>query len=204
MTVVIRFSSQISEIKFCNEVNQLRDRIYQLNHCAGKVVIATFRRKLMTISTPTIPDEINESRGHTVDTEGLLNNYAIEPEMYEEDGNSLSKMTERVTVVDIFDSEEEAQRAVLEMEQKGLRSTNISIVAKDYKGSGNMLTWKTITEEGGLAVVLNKLGISDFSVSQFVEACENGKFLAIEIGGDREASQVQHVLEKAGHSLQES
>ncbi|OYQ63460.1 hypothetical protein B9G53_16965 [Pseudanabaena sp. SR411] len=158
----------------------------------------------MTISTLTIPDEINESRGHTVDTEGLLNNYAIEPEMYEEDGNSLSKMTERVTVVDIFDSEEEAHSAVLEMEQKGLRSTNISIVAKDYQGTGNMLTWKTITEEGGLAVFLIKLGISDYAVSKFVEASENGKFLVIEIGGDREASQVQHVLEKAGHSLQKS
>ena len=152
----------------------------------------------------TMPDEINKAHGHTVDNEGLLNNYAIEPEMYEEDGNSLSKMTERVTVIDIFDSEEEAKSAVLEMEQKGLRSTNISIVAKNYQGSGNMITWKTLMAEGGLAGALIKLGISDYAVSKFVEACENGKFLVIEIGDDREASQAQHVLEKAGHSLQEN
>jgi hypothetical protein len=33
---------------------------------------------------------------------------------------------------------------------------------------------------------------------------EDGKFLAIEIGDDREASQAQHVLEKAGHTLDSS
>ncbi|BBC26924.1 hypothetical protein [Pseudanabaena sp. ABRG5-3] len=73
----------------------------------------------MTISTeyPTVPDEINKSHGHTVDSEGLLNNYAIEPEMYQEDGTDLSELTNRVTVVDIFDSEEAAKTAVLEIEQ---------------------------------------------------------------------------------------
>ena len=86
-----------------------------------------------TEQTSVHSDEINKSHGHTVDSEGLLNNYAIEPEMYEEDGNSLSELINRVTVVDIFDSEEEAKNAVLSMEQKGLRVTNMSIVAKTYK-----------------------------------------------------------------------
>ena len=158
----------------------------------------------MTISTEqkTIPDEINESHGQTVDTEGLLNNYAIEPEIYEEDGCSLSELINRVTVVDIFDSEEEAKSAVLAMEQKGLRVTNMSIVAKSYHAPKNSINWKTITAEGGLAAVLTKLGISEQSIAKFVEAVDNGKFLMIEIGNDREASEVQHVLEKAGHTMQ--
>jgi hypothetical protein len=158
----------------------------------------------MTISTEqkTIPDEINEAHGQTVDTEGLLNNYAIEPEMYEEDGHSVSKLVDRVTVVDIFDSEDEAKSAVLAMEKKGLPVANISTVAKNYEAPQNSINWKTITAEGGLAAVLTKLGISEQSISKFVEAIDNGKFLVIEIGNDREASQVQHVLEKAGHTMQ--
>lgn len=158
----------------------------------------------MTISTEqkTMPDEINQAHGHTVDTEGLLNNYAIEPEMYEEDGNALSELINRVTVVDIFDSEEEAKSAVLSMEQKGLRVTNMSIVAKTYQDPKSSINWKTITAEGGLAAVLTKLGISKQSISKFVEAVDNGEFLVIEIGNDREATQVQHVLEKAGHTMQ--
>jgi len=157
---------------------------------------------LLTEQT-TVPDEINKSHGHTVDSEGLLNNYAIEPTMYIEHGASLSELTNRVTVVDIFDSEEEAKRAVLEMEHKGLLVAHISIVAKDYK-EPQSYSWESITAEGGLAAVLTRLGISDRAISKFVEATDNGKFLVIEVGNDREASQVQHVLEKAGHTNQES
>ena len=60
----------------------------------------------MTISTEETvhSDAINSAHGHTIDGEGLLNNYAIEPEMYIEYGAALSKLTNRVTVVDIFDS----------------------------------------------------------------------------------------------------
>jgi D-Tyr-tRNAtyr deacylase len=149
-------------------------------------------------------DEINKAHGHTVDGEGLLNNYAIEPEMYVEQGVSLSELTNRVTVVDIFDSEEEAQQAVLEIEAKGLRVSHISIVAKNYKNSQSAINCENINAEGGLASVLTRLGISDHAIARFIEAIDNGKFLIIEVGSDREASQVQHVLEKAGHSLEEN
>ena len=148
-------------------------------------------------------DEINTAHGRTVDGEGLLNNYAIEPEMYEEDGNSLSELTNRVTVVDIFPSEAEAKSAVLEMEQKGLKTAHISIIAKDYQDSES-INWKQINAEGGLAAVLKRLGISDHATSTFVDAIADGKFLVIEIGSDRDASQVQHILEKVGHKPQAS
>ena len=148
-------------------------------------------------------DEINTAHGRTVDGEGLLNNYAIEPEMYEEDGNSLSELTNRVTVVDIFPSEAEAKSAVLEMEQKGLKTAHISIIAKDYQDSES-INWKQINAEGGLAAVLKRLGISDHATSTFVDAIADGKFLVIEIGSDRDASQVQHILENVGHKPQAS
>ena len=149
-------------------------------------------------------DQINQSNGHTVDDEGLLNNYAIEPEMYEEDGGAVSEVgSDRVTVVDIFVSEVDAKNAVLAMEQKGLRSNQISVIAKDYEDAASSMSWQKMTEAGGLAKFLTELGINDRAISQFEEAIAEGKFLVIEIGSDREASQAQHVLEKSGHSLQE-
>ena len=158
----------------------------------------------MAISTQeTVPvDQINQAGGRTVDGEGLLNNYAIEPEVYEEDGCSLSDLTNRVTVVDIFATEQAAKNASLEMEQKGLRSSSISIIAKDYHDPQSSMSLATIDAEGGLAVVFKKLGIADSAILKFEEAIKDGKFLLIEIGNDREASQVQHVLENAGHSVQ--
>lgn len=158
----------------------------------------------MTISTEQAnahPDEINVAHGHTVDGEGLLNNYAIEPEMYAEDGGTLSEAKDRVTVVDIFSSEEEAKTAVLGMEQKGLRSTQISIIAKDYQEHNNSTSWENIDGAGGLAAVLLDLGISEHATVQFEEAIAEGKFLVVAIGDDREASQAQHVLEKIGHAV---
>lgn len=197
----------VQRYKFCNEIKQVSDRTYQVNHCSEKVVAQTLRKEAMTISTEqkaVNPDEINKAHGHTVDGEGLLNNYAIEPVMYVEHGSSLSELTNRVTVVDIFDSEEEANTAVLSMEQKGILVAHISIIAKDYKNPHSSINWENITAAGGLAEVLTKLAISDQAISRFVEAIDAGKFLVIEIGNDREASQVQHVLEKAGHSIQGS
>lgn len=159
-----------------------------------------------TTNIPTIipVDEINQASGHTVDGEGLLNNYAIEPEMYEEDGGDVSDQlkADRVTVVDTFSSEQEAKDAVLAMEQKGLRTGQTSIIAKDYEDPESVMNWKNIAAEGGLKVVLKGLGISNHATLQFVEAVEKGEFLVVEIGNDRDASQAQHVLEKAGHVLE--
>ena len=162
----------------------------------------------MTISTkqtdeqPNVySDEINKSRGQTVDTEGLLNNYAIEPEIYQEDGNSELELVSKVTVVDIFDSEETAKAAVLAMEAKGLAVNNISIIAKGYKEPKYSLSWASIVAEGGLDLMLTKLGIERSAIAKFAKAIDQGKFLVIEIGSDREASQVQHVLEEVGHTM---
>lgn len=158
----------------------------------------------MTI--PTIPstnnvDKINQAEGYTIDQDGLTNSYAIEPEMYEEDGSMPQDVGDKVTVIDIFDSKLEAKNAVLEIEQKGLRSQQISIIAKDYQDAKSSLNWDTINAEGGLAIILEKLGISERAISQFVEAIADGKYLIIVTGSDREASQTQHVLEEFGHRV---
>jgi hypothetical protein len=154
-------------------------------------------------TTPIDLDQINQASGHTIDGEGLLNNYAIEPMMYEEDGGTLSDelVPDTVTVVDIFNSEEEAKSAVSKMGKKGLRVSQISIIAQGYQDSQSSMNLKSIEADGGLQAVLIKLGISNHATSQFVEAVKDGKFLVIEIGSDRDASEVQHVLEKVGHIL---
>ncbi|AFY74083.1 hypothetical protein Syn7502_02061 [Synechococcus sp. PCC 7502] len=158
------------------------------------------------MSNDNLPkDSVSETvpkTGYTVNNDGLLNNYALEPEMYEEDGGALSESSDRVTVVDIFPSVLEAKNAVLEMGHKGLRADQISIVGKDYQESESCINWDKITADGGLATVLAELGISEDAILQFEGAIAAGNFLVIAIGSDREASQAQHVLENIGHCIQ--
>jgi hypothetical protein len=169
----------------------------------------------MAIPTEQIPNEqatieVEDgnlvSTGYTVDQDGLVNNYAIEPEMYAEDGGNLEEvvLSDRVTVVDIFSTEQDAKQAKLEMEQKGLRSDQISIIAKDFQEPESCMNWEKITADGGLATVLVELGISDDAILQFEAAINAGNFLMIAIGSDREASQAQHVLENIGHCITDS
>jgi len=151
-----------------------------------------------------IPTEqsISAATSQTVDGEGLINNYAIEPEMYVEDGSPVTPSKSKLTVVDIFSSEADAKNAVLEMQQKGLRSNHMAIAAKNYSDGSTDKNWQEIIAEGKLAEVLADLGIEDSSISQFVDAVNLGKFLVIETGSDREASQAVHVLENIGHCIQ--
>lgn len=152
------------------------------------------------VNTPT--DKLNAAQGQTIDSEGLANNYAIEPEMYVEDGSAVTNNpSDQVTLVDIFDSKIDAKNAVLEIEKKGMQAPQISLLAKGYAGEKNYLSWENIEAEGGLAAVLTKLGISKNLIEGFVSAIEEGKYILIVVGSDREASQTQHVLESIGHSL---
>jgi hypothetical protein len=131
-------------------------------------------------------DEINKAYDRTGAGESSVNNCAIDPEMtYTQEKSSLSELTNRVTVIEICDSEEEAKQAVAEIEQQGLLSSHISIIAKDYQEPQSTLNWKNINAEGGLEVTLTRLGISKPAIAMFVEAIDNGKFLMIESGSDR-------------------
>ncbi len=93
----------------------------------------------------------------------------------------LSESGKRVAVVDVFPSELEAKNAVLKMQRQGLRADQISIVAKDYQELGNSMTWKHVVANGGLALVLTRLGISIHSALQFADAIDDGKFLIVAV-----------------------
>ena len=143
----------------------------------------------LTDQASVYPDEINKAYDRTGAGESSVNNCAIDPEMtYTQEKSSLSELTNRVTVIEICDSEEEAKQAVAEIEQQGMLSSHISIIAKDYQEPQSTLNWKNINAEGGLEVTLTRLGISKPAIAMFVEAIDNGKFLMIEAGSDRASS----------------
>lgn len=143
----------------------------------------------LTDKTSGSPDAINKAYDRTGAGESSVNNCAIDPEMtYTEEKSTLSELTNRVTVIEICDTEEEAKQAVSEMEQQGLLSSHISIIARDYQEPQSTLNWENINAEGGLEVTLTRLGISKPAMTMFVEAIDNGKFLMIEAGSDRASS----------------
>ncbi len=143
----------------------------------------------LTDQTSGSPDAINKAYDRTGASESSVNNCAINPEMtYTQEKSSLSELTNRVTVIEICDTEEEAKQAVAEIEQQGLLSSHISIIAKDYQEPQSTLNWENINAEGGLEVTLARLGISRPAIAMFVESIDNGKFLMIEAGSDRASS----------------
>jgi len=146
-------------------------------------------------------DGINESYGQTIESSGLANDYAIEPELDDEDDSISADSGRKVTVVDVFASKLEAKSAVLEIERKGLRSQQISIIAKGYQDTRSCITWEGIEANGGLALVLTEMGISDRAIGQFLDAVEDGKYLIIMTGSDRQASMAEHVLESFEHRV---
>ena len=143
----------------------------------------------LTDKTSGSPDAINKAYDRTGAGESSVNNCAIDPEMtYTEEKSTLSELTNRVTVIEICDTEEEAKQAVSEIEQQGMLSSHISIIARDYQEPQSTLNWENINAEGGLEVTLTRLGISKPAIAMFVEAINNGKFLMIESGSDRASS----------------
>jgi hypothetical protein len=145
----------------------------------------------LTDQASVYPDEINKAYDRTGAgaDESSVNNCAIDPEMtYTEEKSTLSELTNRVTVIEICDTEEEAKQAVSEIEQQGMLSSHISIIARDYQEPQSTLNWENINAEGGLEVTLTRLGISKPAIAMFVEAIDNGKFLMIEAGSDRASS----------------
>ncbi|PZO38464.1 MAG: hypothetical protein DCF19_16195 [Pseudanabaena frigida] len=133
--------------------------------------------------------------------------YTLEPnhyaplKTYVEDGGSLLQSANRVTAIEIFASEIEANCAVLEMCNQGLSSSQIVVIAKDYQEHENSIIWEYITADGGLIVFLTELGINVHDTFKFVEAVEIGKFLVVGIITDRLACQAQYILEDIGHNV---
>jgi hypothetical protein len=149
--------------------------------------------------------------GYSVDKEGLVNNYATEPEMYFEvpgdakAENQIAIKPDTYTIVDIFSSALEAERAVAEMKQEGLNTDRISIIGKDYQDTQHVngsLNWPEITQAGGLSSVLQGLGISAEEALDY-EAKIEQQFLVIMIGSERDISHANQILHSIGHRTRE-
>ena len=149
---------------------------------------------------------------YTVDTEGLVNNYAIEPEMYvatpgdrhwQNDGIEMADMC---TIIDTFSSSAAAEQVVIAMQNAGLAAHQISIFGKGYDDSARgddhgALTWEDITELGGLTTVLVEMGISMDETLRYEADIEAGKFIVFVIGSEEDIDQTYEILHDIGHKL---
>jgi hypothetical protein len=151
----------------------------------------------------------NVPSGYTVDKEGLINNYAIEPEMYVEAPGDVQETTLSVTdiftIVDTFSTCDEAENVATEkIEKAGIAKDKISILGKDYEHKKHVhgsLKWNDIKQDGGLANVLVDMGIAKADASQYEKDIETGKFLLVVSGTSEDMTKTQKILQENGHRV---
>ncbi len=152
-------------------------------------------------------DGFHTAGGHTVDTEGLANNYAIEPEIYSETPGDMANQTvaptsANYTIVDIFASAAEAEAIASKMKKAGLDSHKISILGQGYQDTEHVqgrLNWKDIDRAEGLASVLVGLGISSGEALKYEAEVKAGKFLVLVLGLSQDIIQANQILHEIGH-----
>lgn len=159
---------------------------------------------------PEQPDSIDTTGGYTVDNEGLVNNYASEPEMYAETPGDLSgsrnsaTKSNTYTIVDVFPSLIEAQQMTSEMQAAGLNLDNIAIVAQNYQSPNiatSILNWPHIYESGGFAIALVELGITSTEATKYEDEIKMGKFVVLVVGSEAEIIQAHDLLHNIGHRM---
>jgi hypothetical protein len=152
-------------------------------------------------------DGFHTEGSHTVDTEGLANNYAIEPEIYSETpgdmpNQSQSPAAANYTIVDVFPSAAEAEAIAAKMKKAGLDSHKISILGRDYQDTEHVqgsLNWKDIARAEGLAFVLISLGISREEAFKYEAEIKAGHFLVLVLGLSQDIIQANQILHEIGH-----
>jgi hypothetical protein len=151
---------------------------------------------------------LDTTSGYTVDQEGLVNNYAVEPEMYVETRGDLSQQGELAlapddyTIVDIFASTAAAESVVARMVEAGLDTHKISILGNDYQDTEHVqggLNWKNIARSHGLAAVLVELGIASDEASRYETEIKAGQFVVLVVGGEADILQANQILHQIGH-----
>jgi hypothetical protein len=159
-------------------------------------------------SDPASAESLDTTGGETIDTEGLANNYAVEPEMYVEDPGDLadrpngSSTPDQFTIVDIFRSTAAAEEAVPMMTALGLDAHKISILGNGYQDTEHVqgrLNWQDIARGDGLAGVLVELGIANDQALKYETEVEAGKFLVVVIGSEADIMQANQVFHAIGH-----
>lgn len=152
-------------------------------------------------------DSLHTADGYTVDTEGLINNYAVEPPMYVDKLGDMAQdlpVIEKFTIVDIFTTHTEAESAVKEIHDAGISRDKISVLGKNYHDADHgygSLNWQDIETDGGLPQVLTSLGIAETEARKYETAIATGKFLVVVIGDDRDVSTTKELLIHIGHRL---
>jgi hypothetical protein len=151
---------------------------------------------------------LDTTGGQTVDTEGLTNNYAAEPEMYSETPGDMPNQGDmaftpnKFTIVDIFPSRPAAESIVAKMQAAGLDAHKISILGNDYQDTEHVkggLNWKDIARANGLAVVLVGLGIARDEASRYETEIKAGKVLVLVVGSEADILQANQILHTIGH-----
>lgn len=153
-------------------------------------------------------ESIHTADGYTVDTEGLVNNYAVEPPMYLEEIGDLKQETttvvEKFTIVDVFTNSTNAESVATEIHNKGISREKISVLGKNYQNAEHgygSLNWTDIQADGGLAKVLMSMGIVKVDAHKYETEIAAGKFLVVVIGEQSEALTVKEILLNTGHRL---
>ncbi len=154
------------------------------------------------------PNSIHTADGYTVDTEGLVNNYAVEPPMYVEQLGDLVEeslpLVETFTIVDMFLTHLDAENAVAEIEKAGISRGKISILGKDYQDTEHghkALQWSEIKAGGGLTKVLTGMGIVQADASKYEREIEANKLLVIVIGKNEDVIKSRDILLSIGHQI---
>jgi hypothetical protein len=151
---------------------------------------------------------LNTTSGETIDTEGLANNYAAEPEMYRETPGDMPNQGDmaftpnKFTIVDIFPSRPAAESIVAKMQAAGLDAHKISILGNDYQDTEHVkggLNWKDIARANGLAAVLVGLGIAHDEASRYETEIKAGKVVVLVVGSEADVLQANQILHTIGH-----
>jgi hypothetical protein len=153
-------------------------------------------------------DSIHTADGYTVDTEGLINNYAIEPPMYVEDGGGTSQanlpVVEKFIIVDVFSTSIESENVATEIHNAGIGRNKISVLGKNYHDAAHgygSLNWQDIEAAGGLTKVLKSEGIVDSEARKYEAEIAAGKFLVVVIGENADVITTKEILINTGHRI---
>jgi hypothetical protein len=154
------------------------------------------------------PASIHTADGYTVDTEGLINNYAVEPPMYVEEPGDLAQeelhVVEEFTIVDVFASHTEAENAAIAIHKVGIGKDKISIFGKDFRdvdhGHG-FLNWEYGKVHGGLAKLLISMGIDQIDARAYEVEGNAGKTLVVVVGKYDDVIKAQKTFVGIGHRL---
>ncbi|AFY74085.1 hypothetical protein Syn7502_02063 [Synechococcus sp. PCC 7502] len=149
---------------------------------------------------------LNEALVHTeVDVKELKKSNATVPLLFELDysetgSESFPKSDQRISVIEVFSSYQEAERVVLAFQRQGLASYQISIISKKERDIKVSINCEHISiSREFLIEVLDELQTDHHAKLRFINAVDAGKFLVIAIGTAWEARKALYVLDNIAH-----